>query len=232
MLSLYTFQLLEEGEFNRFYPEICSQLPISVQQKVDTFRFPADKQRSLMGDLMVRKFYSQKLNQNPKEIDFEYTEHQKPLLKNVDGEYFNISHSGNYVVVAFSDKPVGIDVELIKKDRRNIAERFFTPSEIIDMNAAGTEEEQIKYFYQLWTLKESYMKAIGDGLTMSLSSFSFAKNEEGYYLSKSKYGSDWFFHSQEWNGDAFLSICSKYPQIQNQSPFEIELARKLFTSSA
>lgn len=228
MLSLYTFQLLEESEFLKFYQNIFSFLPTAVQQKVDAFKFPSDQQRSLMGDLMVRHFYSQKLDFNPVDIDFEYNEHQKPLLKNSGEEYFNISHSGDYVVVAFSDQPVGIDIEVMKKDRRNIAERFFTPCEITDMNEAGSEEYQIKYFYQLWTLKESYMKAIGDGLTMSLSSFSFAKNEEGFYLSKSKYGAEWFFHSQEWNGNAYLSICSKYPLIQKQAPFDIELARKLF----
>lgn len=228
MLSLYTFQLIEEGDFLKFYQHISSSLPHSVQQKVEAFKFPADQQRSLIGDLMVRHFYSNKLDLKPKEIDFEYNEHQKPLLKNAEGEFFNISHSGNHVVVAFSDKPVGVDVELMKKDRRNIAERFFTPSEIADMNGADSETEQIKYFYQLWTLKESYMKAIGDGLTMSLSSFSFAKNEEGFYLSKSKYEAEWYFHSQEWNGDAYLSICSKYPFEKEDSRFDIEDARMLF----
>lgn len=228
MLSLYTFQLIEKDEFLKFYQEISSSLPHSVKQKVEAFKFPADQQRSLMGDLMVRHFYGNKLGLKPREIDFEYNQHQKPLLKSVEAEYFNISHSGNHVVVAFSDMPVGIDVELMKKDRRNIAERFFTPSEITDMNTVGSQEEQIKYFYQLWTLKESYMKAIGDGLTMSLSSFSFAKNEEGFYLSKSKYGAEWVFHSQKWNEDAYLSICSKYRLIQKQNPFDIALARKLF----
>ncbi len=228
MLSLYTFQLLEEAEFLKFYQEIYHSLPEQVQQKVDAFKFPADQQRSLIGDLIVRNYYSEKLDLKPAEIDFEYNEHQKPHLKNIKGECFNISHSGNYVVVAFSDKAVGVDVEVMKKDRRNIAERFFTPSEIKDMNEAGSDEMQIKYFYQLWTLKESYMKAIGDGLTMSLSSFSFAKNADGFYLLKSKYGAECFFHSQEWNGDAYLSICSKYESLEGSIAFDIKKAQQLF----
>jgi len=228
MLSLYTFQLVEEAEFLKFYQDIFPLLPHTVQQKVEAFKYTADKQRSLIGDLMVRYFYSNKLNISPLKIDFDYNEHQKPSLRNYKGEFFNISHSGNHVVVAFSDQAVGVDVEVMKKDRRNIAERFFTPSEITDMNEAGSREEQVKYFYQLWTLKESYMKAIGDGLTMSLSSFSFAKNEHGFYLSKSKYGADWNFHSQEWKGGSFLSICSKYGFEEENTEFQLDELQDFF----
>lgn len=105
------------------------------------------------------------------EYDFEYNEHDKPFLKGYSNEYFNISHSGNHVVVVFSERNVGVDVEEMGKDRRGIAERFFTVREIQQMHACPTQEAQIHFFYQLWTLKESYMKAIGKGMTMSLSSF-------------------------------------------------------------
>lgn len=228
MLNLYSFQLIDKNLFLKFYEEIKSALPKVVQEKVAAFRFPNDKQRSLIGDLMVRHYYATKFNVSIQEIDFEYNEHDKPFLKNDPSAFFNISHSGVYVVAAFSDKPVGVDVEIMKKDRRNIAKRYFTSLEIEDMNKAGSEEAQIKYFYQLWTLKESYMKAIGDGLTMSLSSFSFAKNANGFYLSKSQYGAEWFFHSQQWNRDAYLSICSKEKENLKETKIGIDYIKGLF----
>jgi 4'-phosphopantetheinyl transferase len=156
---------------------------------------------------MVRKFYKDRLGTEA--LEFELNEHEKPSLKDHPNEHFNISHSGDYVVVAFSDENVGVDVEMIQKDRRAVAERFFTDKEIQQMHACATETAQIHYFYQLWTLKESYMKAIGKGMTMSLSSFSFLLKNNQAKLEYSKNDADWHFYTQLWNDKAFLSICAK-----------------------
>lgn len=229
MLILYSYQLAEEKEFLKFFEEVQNRLPSSVLKKIRAFKFPADQQRSLMADLMVRLYYSQKLNLDYRAIEYDFGVHDKPVLKGYKAEFFNISHSGNHVVVAFSDQTVGIDVEAIKKDRRNIAQRFFTESEIKDMNSMLGEGEQIRYFYQLWTLKESYMKAIGDGMTMSLSSFAFNKKESEFQLLFSKYDSNWQFYSSIWKADAFLSICSKYAEPTERIHMNLAEVKKLLS---
>jgi len=229
VLILYSYQLVEEKEFLEFFEEVQDHLPSSVLEKVNSFKYPADQQRSLMADLMVRLYYHQKLKLALKDIEYEYGVHEKPVLKGYGNEYFNISHSGRHVVVAFSDHNVGVDVEAIKKDRRKIAQRFFTESEIEDMNSMGGEGEQIRYFYQLWTLKESYMKAIGDGMTMSLSSFAFNQKEAEFQLLFSKYDMDWKFYSAFWRADAFLSICSKYPEPSQHTNLVLEEIKSLFS---
>lgn len=230
MLILYSYQLAEEKEFLKFFEEVQNRLPSSILQKIRAFKFPADQQRSLMADLMVRLYYSQQLNLDYRAIEYDFGVHDKPVLKGYEAEFFNISHSGNHVVVAFSDQTVGIDVEAIKKDRRKIAQRFFTESEIEDMNAMPSEEEQIRYFYQLWTLKESYMKAIGDGMTMSLSSFAFNQKEAIFQLLFSKYDMDWQFYSTVWRADAFLSICSKYPEPSSHTHLNLKEIKGLILS--
>jgi 4'-phosphopantetheinyl transferase len=227
---LYSYQLVEEKEFLEFFEEVQNHLPSSVLEKVNSFKYPADQQRSLMADLMVRLYYHQKLGLALNDIEYEYGVHEKPVLKGYGSEYFNISHSGRHVVVAISDQNVGIDVEAIKKDRRKIAQRFFTESEVEDMNSMGGDGEQIRYFYQLWTLKESYMKAIGDGMTMSLSSFAFNKKEAKFELLFSKYDMDWQFYSTIWGADAFLSICSKYPEPKQQVQMDLARIKELITS--
>jgi len=209
MLALHSYRLVNEEEFLYFYQQIKIKLPPYLLEKIESFKFMADKQRSLIGHLIVLRFYSKLLNINWKEILFDYNEHDKPSIKGRENHFFNISHSGNQVVAAFSDHNIGIDVEKIKGDRRKIANRFFTSSEIADMKAIENEDEQVKYFYQLWTLKESYMKAIGKGMTLSLSSFAFKKEQDEFKLAFSKEGMNWHFYSPKWEEGYYLSLCCK-----------------------
>lgn len=216
VLILHSYPLISEQDFLEFYATIKNTLPKSLLQKIESFKFPIDQQRSLMGQLMVRMFYAEKHKSHWTDFEFEYNEQDKPSLKNYSSEFFNISHSGDWVIAVFSDQETGCDIEMAKGDRRKIAERFFTPQEITDLENQSDEEGRIKYFYQLWSLKESYMKAIGKGISMSLSSFSFSKKEKQYILDFSKYGTDWFFHSDTIEEKYFLSICSKYPKLDKE----------------
>jgi len=220
MLVLYTYNLVSDDEFLVFYHKMKTELPPSLLQKIEAFKFLADQQRSLMGQLIVRWFYAQRLAVPWQDIEFEYNHHEKPQLKNYPHHFFNISHSGNMVVVAFSDGEVGVDVEKIKGDRRKIAQRFFTPSEIEDMMSYEAEQQQL-YFYQLWTLKESYMKAIGSGISMSLDSFAFTKDDNGFKLTFSKNDTEWFFYSTNISKDYFLSICSKEAFLNDNNEIDI-----------
>lgn len=219
MLQLYSYELVDDEVFQDFYNSVKLKLPADIYQKIQSLRFSKDRQRSLIADLLIRKYYLEKFHVHPSELSFIFNEHEKPLLKDIDQEFFNASHSGSFVVVAFSNRPVGIDVEEIRKDRRAVAERFFTSHEIEDMKSSGTDEQQIHYFFQLWTLKESYMKAIGSGMSMSLSSFSFQKKDQEFSLAFSKEDKDWYFYSELWKGQAYLSICSK----ENTPPKTLEI---------
>jgi len=207
MLILHTYQLVSNEAFQGFYHKLRVSLPTTVVDKTERYKFWEDRQRSLIGEMMVRKFYKERLGTEA--LEFELNEHEKPSLKNHPNEHFNISHSGSFVVVVFSNENVGVDVEMIGKDRREVAERFFTSSEIEQLHNCATEKAQIHFFYQLWTLKESYMKAIGKGMTMSLSSFSFLLKNDEAILNFSENDDDWQFYTQLWNDRAFLSVCTK-----------------------
>ncbi len=98
------------------------------------------------------------------------TEKGKPLVNNTN-LYFNVSHSGIYHVVAISEKPIGIDIEIINnRDYKAILERFFSAEEnecILNKN----EEEQLEYFISLWTLKEAFLKYKGTGLSGGIAKY-------------------------------------------------------------
>lgn len=222
MLQVFSYQLISKSDFETFYQNIKSKLPQIALSKTEKFRFSADKQRSLIGDLIVRKFYTKKLNLDPFQLEFDYNKHEKPFLKGYPKAHFNISHSGDYVVVAFSDCPVGIDIEKNKGNRLKVARRFFTREELDDLYAFQEEEKQIDYFYTLWTLKESYMKALGKGISMSLNSFSFKKFYMDYRLRYSSEDMGFQFTSYKVHPDYACHLCSKY--ISKPKMEEIEIS--------
>ena len=87
---------------------------------------------------------------------------QKPYLKS--GEvYFNLSHSGDIAVCVVSDTEAGVDTEMVKTADMRIARRFFAEDEyrFIEEN-----EDRDKAFFRIWTLKESFVKAVGRGLAV------------------------------------------------------------------
>ncbi len=109
--------------------------------------------------------------------------HGKPLLSCLyQGApiQFNVSHSGNYlaIVIASGNDAVGIDIEQIKPQRRwqEIAEQYFTPSEL-QLLQAQPSTEQAAMFYRLWVLKEALLKAKGVGLTAPLAAYDFSRAE-------------------------------------------------------
>ncbi|MFT7087328.1 MAG: 4'-phosphopantetheinyl transferase [Rickettsiales bacterium] len=78
---------------------------------------------------------------------------------------FNISHSVNFITLAFSNKAVGIDIEQ-NKDRNflDIAEYFFSKNEFESIKNLDSNEEKKRLFYYYWTIKESFVKCSGANL--------------------------------------------------------------------
>lgn len=92
-----------------------------------------------------------------------------PRLK--DGGYISISHSGGIVSLALSDTPVGIDIQQhTERDFFSIGKMVFCESEMKCLIESNNIE---KTFYDLWCLKESYMKACGFGFSLPAKSFWF-----------------------------------------------------------
>lgn len=91
---------------------------------------------------------------------------------------YNLSHSGNVVICAASNRPVGCDLEIIiGKAPIKVARRYFCKGEI-DYLDTLKGVEQNEEFYRLWTIKESYVKMHGKGLAMGLDSFEVIPEKE------------------------------------------------------
>lgn len=142
------------------------------KHKISKFKNDADFNRSLYAEIIVRDFFCEKLSLDNSEINMEYDIKGKPFIKNFSDLCFSISHSGCYVIVAFAYTPVGIDVEKIKQiDYKGISDRYLKTSEKKYIFKENFSNSQLEKFYQIWTVKESYVKFKGVGLGKGLNYF-------------------------------------------------------------
>lgn len=142
------------------------------KNKIDSVRFLEDKQRSLGAGLLLKKALED-VGISEKKVEFITKENGKPHIKEMENFCFNLSHSGDYVVCAVSDKEIGCDIEFIKNIDLCIADRFFHKKEAEIIKKQSTNEQKLDLFYRIWTLKESFIKATGKGLSEDLQSFFF-----------------------------------------------------------
>ncbi|MBQ2739113.1 MAG: 4'-phosphopantetheinyl transferase superfamily protein [Oscillibacter sp.] len=96
----------------------------------------------------------------------------KPFIRGKDNFHYNLSHAGNWVVLAFGDSDVGVDVEQFRADTdiEAVASRFFSPEE--QRYVRKDPEKSREHFFEIWTAKESYLKYLGTGLKKDMRAFS------------------------------------------------------------
>lgn len=112
-----------------------------------------------------------------KDVRFIYGQYGKPYIRD-GGIYFNLSHSGEYAVCAVSDREVGIDIQLKGDLKMNVARRYFTENECKHILAQPDSTKATDMFYRLWSLKESFVKAIGTGTNLPFDSFEIVPGEK------------------------------------------------------
>ncbi len=136
------------------------------KEKIDSFRFIKDKKLSLGVEILFRNALSE-LGEDRRDIIV--TDSGKPHLRGSDIE-FNLSHSESRVMCCVSDRIVGCDVEKIEPIDLEIAKRYFFGSEYETIMSVD-DDQRNDVFYRFWTLKESFIKAIGLGMSVPLDSF-------------------------------------------------------------
>jgi 4'-phosphopantetheinyl transferase len=121
---------------------------------------------------------------------------------------FNVSHSDKYAVIAISTGEVGVDIEHIQNvdDWVGISNRFFAESERKALAQVSADVRKAAFF-QLWTHKEAYLKAIGVGLTRSLTSFSVPLERGEVSDCMQPLGAPWLVNSIPSPSDYRASIC-------------------------
>ncbi|MDA2157984.1 4'-phosphopantetheinyl transferase family protein [Bacillus cereus group sp. Bc253] len=168
-MEIYAVKILDINDEK--LKNLCLLINSEKRYKIKKLINKKDKIRTLTGEILIRTIIIQKLKISNKYIKFNKNQYGKPYLKDYPNFNFNISHSGDYVLCAVDNKPIGIDVEEVKDiEYEDIAKSFFTEKEF-DYIFNEDLNFQLNKFYELWTLKESYIKCCGQGLLMPLKSF-------------------------------------------------------------
>lgn len=134
------------------------------RQRLCTISDPQTLTQTLLGDLLIRFLAVKYLGVSNQNLLFSTTEFGKPYL--VTGNqpfHFNLSHSGHWIVCAIDRNPVGIDVQLKEPVDIDLVKNILSPLACRHYLAL-LPEQQLDYFYDLWTLHEGYIKLTGEGL--------------------------------------------------------------------
>ncbi|MHA6533466.1 4'-phosphopantetheinyl transferase family protein [Paenibacillus sp. BAC0078] len=197
------------------YSFFLSNVDTQKRERIKRFHRIEDSYRSLLGDALIRYKIKQLAGlyyNNP--IKIKLTNYGKPYVNPLFGIHFNIAHSGDWVVAAFGEKNVGIDIEQIKAVNFSIAESFFSYKEFSDLISLTDANERLLYFYDLWTLKESYIKAIGRGLSIPLNEFSIYMNcDKEIFIDGAE--NTVFFKQYSLDCSYKLSVCSYLYKFSN-----------------
>ncbi len=157
----------------------------------DRCRLTHVRQHKIVARARLRQILSGYLDQPPQKIEISTGLQGKPQVAGIE---FNLSHSGDVVAYAMSDRPIGIDIERIRSmDLSGIVERFFAPSEFAAWQQLPPSEQEAAFF-RTWTVKEAYLKAIGTGLHTPLSEVEVSINHENPKIIQAPHRQNWQLH--------------------------------------
>lgn len=156
LIKAYTDKLLEE--------KLLSYLTEEEIIKSKDYKSEIAKINYLVSRAILNLSLKGLLEKGINDLIVKRDKNNKPYLENTIGLKFNISHTEGLVLLAFSKREVGIDVEKInfKFEFKDILENCFTRDEIINI------DNNIISFYRYWTAKEAYLKCDGIGLVRNL----------------------------------------------------------------
>jgi 4'-phosphopantetheinyl transferase len=155
---------------------VINQLGPSLEpdeiERANRFHFARDRDHFIVGRAALRAILGRYLGQPPEALRFRTNDYGKPEVEPARLR-FNLSHSGDLALCGVTARAtIGVDVEQLRAlpDAVSIAERFFSrhENEILQTIPA---EKQIEAFFNCWTRKEAYIKALGQGLALPLPSF-------------------------------------------------------------
>lgn len=202
---------LHENEVHVWYIDIKEQLTsidlywnvlsADEKNKALAYKFEKDKNCAIIARGTLRELLGQYLKTKPSALNFKYSKYGKPRVINSDEIQFNLSHSGTTILIGFvKNHHIGIDVERIKEiDYMAVGQHSFSKEELNNLLALD-KAYHTQAFYNCWTRKEAFIKAVGSGLSFPLDQFVVSLDSaEKAYLLDTKWNTNeklqWTLHS-------------------------------------
>lgn len=201
---------VEKAEFRN----IERFLTNSRKERISKIKRNSEIIKTAFSELLIKYIIFNEFNIEPNSIEFEFNEYGKPSIINMDNFYYNVSHSCNYIICAYDSNPLGIDIEKIRDVNMDISYRFFAKNEY---NYIMNSIDKRDCFFNIWTLKESYIKAVGKGMKIGLNSFSVMDDKENIEINDNYNEGRYFLKQYNMLNFYKIAVCS----INNCFPEEI-----------
>lgn len=176
------------------------------QIKSEMFIKEEDRIRFILSKIYLKKLLSNYLKIEPSQLEFKYSEQNKPILTNYPMINFNLSHSGQYIIIGFANKwSVGVDIELMNThlDLYSLINNCMSSPEV---SVILNSEMPRQMFYKYWTRKEALLKGVGIGLTDRLKDINCNDGLNLVPIEFSGFASPWKVWSFEMENSYSVSI--------------------------
>lgn len=159
MIQIYVMDISKLNE-REFYERAYALSEHRRQQKSDALSTAAGKACCIGAGLLL-SFSLRKMGICLKETELVYNEFGKPLLKDYEQVFFNLSHSGCMVACVVGDVPCGVDIQMVQSYNPRMVKRFFKEEEVEALEQMEEGEERDLFFTYLFSSKESHAKRDG-----------------------------------------------------------------------
>lgn len=165
------------------------------QERAARFAFQVHRTRYINAHVALREILARYTQAPAGELEFQTNDYGKPFLASDPALYFNLAHSHALALLAVTRQgPVGVDIEYLRSDfdALSLAERFFAPREV------ALVREQPARFFEIWTRKEAFIKAIGMGVSFPLQEFDVCDERIAFTQAVARLNDQpWFVHTFE-----------------------------------
>ncbi len=199
---------------NEIFQQLLLQLPNEFQKDINVYKHWESAQASLLGKVLLQYGF-QKLNLSYSLHDIQIGAKDRPFIN--DEIDFNISHSGEYIIVAIvANAKVGVDIEKQRKLNVNLFRKYFDDNEWNEIQSSAIT---LQTFLDLWTIKESAIKCDGRGVEI------LSETHKDYKIKNSVYcdNKEFYFQSIEIENDYACCVCSN--KIFEMNLYEISLEK-------
>lgn len=157
-----------------------SQMPINQREYIVNKKQPISKKQSIVARIILKNLLFEAYGINDG-YNIGFLTNGKPYYLNSPNVHISLSHSGDYAAAVVSDKPIGIDIQVLKSVNKNLVKKVCTCDELDFVMSSCSKE-----FFRLWTVKEAYSKCTGIKLQDVLK-LSFVNDNSIYAIDKQLY---------------------------------------------
>lgn len=146
------------------YPFLQTYLTLGEVESIKRLVKQHDRNIKLVSRITLKYLLSRKMGRAIEEVEIQYNPFGKPYVNHSSIE-FNLSHSGNIILIGFDNRAIGVDIEEMRPIDNGTARFFMSEIEYKHFKTLLDEQSRINFYYQIWTAKESLLKATGMGIT-------------------------------------------------------------------